>query len=114
MVTPVVAFIDESFSPRLNPDEVAEVFHVPLDFFLGNKDHVSLDGFTGASGFKHSFHYDDAQSGNRYHIWGLTALLAVLVATLALKKKPEFDIFYDTTAPLPFFKMALRQRISKL
>lgn len=114
MVTPVVAFVDESFSPRLNPAEVAEVFHVPLDFFLGNKNHICLDGFTGASGFKHSFHYDDLQSGNRYHIWGLTALLAVLVATLALRKKPEFDIFYDTTAPLASFKMALRQKISKL
>lgn len=113
-MTPVVAFVDESFSPRLNPAEVAEVFHVPLDFFLGNKNHICLDGLGGASDFNHSFHYDDLESGHRYHIWGLTALLAVLVATLALRKKPEFDIFYDTTAPLGFFKTALRQRISKL
>lgn len=114
LVTPVVAFVEESFSPRLNPAEVSEVFRVPLDFFLCNKDHTSLDGFTGMSGLHHSFHYEDLQSGNRYHIWGLTAFLAVLVATLALRKKPEFDIFYDTAAPLPFFKMVLRERISKL
>lgn len=114
LVTPVVAFVDESFHPHLNPAEVTEVFHVPLEFFLGEKDHICLDGFSGPSGFKHSFHYDDLQSGNRYHIWGLTALLAVLVATLALRKKPEFEVFYDTAAPLAFFKMALRQKISKL
>lgn len=114
MVTPVVAFIDESFIPRRNQAEVAEVFHVPLDFFLGNKNHICLGGITGASGFKHSFHYEDIQSGNRYHIWGLTAFLAVLVATLALRKKPEFEIPYDPSAPLAFFKRALRQKLSKL
>lgn len=114
MVTPVVAFVDESFHPLLNPAEVAEVFYVPLEFFLGEKNHICLDGFSGQPGFKHSFHYDDLQSGSRYHIWGLTALLAVLVATLALKKKPEFGVFFDTAAPLAFFKMALRQKMSKL
>lgn len=113
-MTPVVAFIDESFCLRPNPAEVADVFHVPLEFFLAKKSHLCLDGFAGPSGFKHSFHYDDVQSGNSYHIWGLTALFAVLTATLALRREPEFDVFYDTADPLPFFKMALRQRVSKL
>lgn len=114
LVTPVVAFIDESFSPRPNPAEVSAIFYAPLELFISRKSHRCLDVFSGQSGFMHFFHYDDLESGNSYHIWGLTALLAVLVSTLALRKKPEFDIFYDIADPLPFFKKALHQKISKL
>lgn len=114
LVTPVVAFIDESFSPRPNPAEVSAIFYAPLELFISKKSHKCLDVFSGQLGFKHFFHYDDLESGNSYHIWGLTALLAVLVSTLALRKKPEFDIFYDIADPLPFFKQALHQKISKL
>lgn len=38
-ITPVVALIDAGFSPVPDPSEVAEVFEVPLDFFLDANNH---------------------------------------------------------------------------
>ncbi|XP_035497871.1 peroxisomal coenzyme A diphosphatase NUDT7 isoform X1 [Scophthalmus maximus] len=109
LVTPVVGFIEESFCPRPNPAEVSAVFTVPLDVFIG-KDH----GAHGMLGPLNSFHYEDPDSGSQYHIWGLTAMFAILVAALALKKKPEFDAGFDHDDPLPFFQQVLHRRICKL
>lgn len=61
----------------------------------------------------HSFHYVDPDSGSQYHIWGLTAMFAILVSTLALRKKPEFDV-YGTDDLLSFFQQILHRKISKL
>ncbi len=38
-ITPVVALIDPSFEPQPDPFEVAEVFEVPLSFFLDVNNH---------------------------------------------------------------------------
>lgn len=108
LVTPIVGFIDEAFCPRPNPAEVSAVFNVPLDFFTREKDHNS------SIGHFHSFHFLDPDSGNQHHIWGLTAILAILVAALALKKKPEFVVGFDSEDPFSFFQQILHQRISKL
>ncbi|XP_029290235.1 peroxisomal coenzyme A diphosphatase NUDT7 [Cottoperca gobio] len=114
LVTPVVGFIDESFCPRLNPAEVSAAFTVPLDFFTSNKDHYATHGGAGTMGLMHSFYFVDPDSGSQFHIWGLTAMFAILVATLALKKKPEFDVVFDPDNPLPFFQKILHRRTSKL
>lgn len=114
LVTPVVGFIDESFCPRPNPAEVSAVFSVPLDFFTCEKDHYAAHGVRGMVGSLHSFHFVDSNSGSRYHIWGLTAMLAILVAALALRKKPEFQVGFDFEDPLSFFQQILHRRISKL
>ncbi|XP_028263338.1 peroxisomal coenzyme A diphosphatase NUDT7 [Parambassis ranga] len=114
LVTPVVGFIEESFCPNPNPAEVSAVFTVPLDFFTSEKDHYAAHGAAGMMGFLHSFNFVDPDSGTLYHIWGLTALLAILVAALALRKKPEFDVGFDSEDPLSFFQQILHQRISKL
>lgn len=114
LVTPVVGFIDESFCPCPNPAEVSAVFPVPLDFFTSEKDHFGAHGAAGMAGPLHSFHFVDPDSGNQYHIWGLTAMLAIVVAALALRKKPEFDVDFDTDDPFSFFHKILRRRISKL
>lgn len=113
LVTPVVGFIDESFCPNPNPAEVSAVFSVPLDFFTREKDHCGADE---AARMKHihSFYFVDPDSGSLYHIWGLTAMLAILVAALALRKKPEFDIEFDPNDPIFFFQKALHRRMSKL
>lgn len=113
-MTPVVGFIEESFSPRPNPAEVSAVFTVPLDFFTSKKDHCSTYGVVGMTGLLHSFYFVDTDSGSHYHIWGLTAVLAILVAVLALKRKPEFEVGFDSDDPLPFFQRVLHRRISKL
>ncbi|KAM9351915.1 peroxisomal coenzyme A diphosphatase NUDT7 [Symphorus nematophorus] len=114
LVTPVVGFIEESFSPRPNPAEVSAVFPVPLDFFTSEKDHCAARGAAGTLGPLHSFHFVDPDSGSQYHIWGLTAMLAILVAALALRKKPEFDVGFDSDDMLSVFQERLHRRISKL
>lgn len=114
LVTPVVGFIDESFCPSPNPAEVSAVFTVPLDFFTSQKDHYAAHGAAGLVGPLHSFHFVDPDSGSRYHIWGLTAMLAILVAALALRKKPEFDVGFDSEDPLAFFQQILHRRLNKL
>lgn len=113
-MTPVVGFIEESFCPRPNPAEVSAVFTVPLDFFTSEKDHSAAHGAAGAIGPLHSFHFLDPESGGQYHIWGLTAILAILVAVLALRKQPEFHVGFDSEDPGSFFQEALHRRISKL
>ncbi|XP_077953814.1 peroxisomal coenzyme A diphosphatase NUDT7-like [Gasterosteus aculeatus] len=114
LVTPVVGFIDESFSPRPNPAEVSAVFTVPLDFFTRDKDHSSSHGVAGMRGFLHSFYFVDPDSGRQFHIWGLTATFAILVAVLALRTTPEFDVGFDPEDPLSFFQQMLLSRTSKL
>ncbi|KAK5867553.1 hypothetical protein PBY51_012029 [Eleginops maclovinus] len=114
LVTPVVGFIDESFCPCPNPAEVSAVFTVPLDFFTSDKDHYATHGVAGTMGMLHSFYFMDPDSGSQYHIWGLTAIFAILVAALALKKKPDFDVVFDPEDPISFFQKILHRRTSKL
>uniref|UniRef100_A0A4W6DS00 Peroxisomal coenzyme A diphosphatase NUDT7 n=1 Tax=Lates calcarifer TaxID=8187 RepID=A0A4W6DS00_LATCA len=99
LVTPVVGFIEESFCPCPNPAEVSTVFTVPLDFFTSKKDHFAAHGAAGMVGLLHSFYFVDPDSGSQYHIWGLTAMLAILVAALD---------------PFSFFQQILHKRLSKL
>ncbi|KAF6735074.1 Peroxisomal coenzyme A diphosphatase NUDT7 [Oryzias melastigma] len=114
LVTPIVGFIDETFSPTPNPAEVSAVFSVPLGFFTRQEDHSVAHSAPGIMGPLHSFNFLDPASGCYYHIWGLTAMLAILVATLALKKKPEFDVGFDSEDPLSFFQHLLHLKLSKL
>uniref|UniRef100_A0A3P9JXZ0 Peroxisomal coenzyme A diphosphatase NUDT7 n=1 Tax=Oryzias latipes TaxID=8090 RepID=A0A3P9JXZ0_ORYLA len=114
LVTPVVGFIDETFSPSPNPAEVSAVFSVPLGFFTREKDHFVAHSAPGMMGPLHSFHFWDPATGCLYHIWGLTAILAILVATLALRKKPEFDVGFDLEDPQSFFQHLLHIKLSKL
>ncbi|XP_034443409.1 peroxisomal coenzyme A diphosphatase NUDT7 [Hippoglossus hippoglossus] len=114
LVTPVVGFIEESFRPCPNPAEVSAVFTVPLDFFISEKGHSAAHGAAGTVGSLHSFYFVDTDSGSQYHIWGMTAMLAILVAALALGKKPEFDVGFDLEDPLSFFQQTLQRRINKL
>ncbi|XP_044048861.1 peroxisomal coenzyme A diphosphatase NUDT7 isoform X1 [Siniperca chuatsi] len=113
LVTPVVGFIDESFCPCPNPAEVSAVFTVPLDFFT-SEEHYTAYGAAEMVGTLHFFHFVDPVSGSQYQIWGLTAMLAILVAALALRKKPKFDVGFDSEDPLSFFQQILHRRTSKL
>ncbi|XP_067090620.1 peroxisomal coenzyme A diphosphatase NUDT7 [Osmerus mordax] len=113
LVVPVVGFIDESFAPRPNPAEVSAVFTVPLEFFTKAGAHSAYNP-TGLSTPLHSFLYQDPKSGISYQVWGLTAMLAILVASLALRNKPEFDAGFDSDNPITFFQHNLNKRINKL
>ncbi len=71
-VTPVVAEIDAEFHPRPNPQEVAEVFEVPLAVFLDPDRWRSCKvEYLGVMRTLHEFDY----SGPR--IWGATAAILV-------------------------------------
>ncbi|XP_012683587.2 peroxisomal coenzyme A diphosphatase NUDT7 [Clupea harengus] len=113
LVTPVVAFIDESFVAQPNPAEVSEVFTVPLDFFRLEAAH-SLYPVQGMTAPLHSFLYPDPTSGKQQQIWGLTAMIAIIVSVLATQKKPEFNVGFNLDNPLPFFQHNIDNCISKL
>ena len=68
IVTPVIALIGNDFRPIANEDEVEEIFHVPIDFFI---DQTNLS---------HEYRiYDQIRwsvysyTYKQYYIWGLTA-----------------------------------------
>ncbi|XP_059391790.1 peroxisomal coenzyme A diphosphatase NUDT7-like [Carassius carassius] len=113
LITPVVAFIEDSFEARPNADEVSEVFTVPLEFFTKAADHAGYP-VPSVFGPTHSFMYTDPSTGSIHQIWGLTAALAITVAVLALGEKPEFDLGFSLDDPASGFKDLLSRRLSKL
>ena len=70
IVTPVVAWLDPRYTITLNPSEVAEVFEVPLAFFLdaANRNTLRMN-FRGRVRELYEYHY----AGQR--IWGATAAM---------------------------------------
>ncbi|KAM9814338.1 peroxisomal coenzyme A diphosphatase NUDT7 isoform X1 [Syngnathus typhle] len=87
LVTPVVGFIPESFLACPNTAEVSAVFTVPLDFFIRS--------VTAAKATSLSFDFVEPRTEVRYHIWGLTAMVAFIVATIALTSKAEGHATFD-------------------
>ena len=69
-VTPVPAICTQPVNPKANPDEVAEIFYLPLDFAL------HLQNFT----FRQLHHNNQTLAiptlpFRHYDIWGLTAII---------------------------------------
>ncbi|MBZ3891966.1 Peroxisomal coenzyme A diphosphatase NUDT7 [Sciurus carolinensis] len=96
LVTPVVGFVDHSFQPQPNPDEVKDVFLVPLDYFLHPQVHSQKYVTHFGHGFVfHCFEYTSPEDGVTYLIRGMTAKLAILVALVILGKKPTFEIEFN-------------------
>ena len=79
IVTPVIGFVDPSFTVNADPFEVAEVFEVPLAFLMNPANHRrhAID----VNGVRREFlsiPWDgiDAQGApRRYFIWGATAAM---------------------------------------
>nr|XP_032624005.1 peroxisomal coenzyme A diphosphatase NUDT7 isoform X4 [Chelonoidis abingdonii] len=97
LVTPVVGFIEDTFQARPNPDEVSDVFLVPLKYFIDPLKYMTLPykRADGVASWLHSFVYDDPERKTSLRIWGLTAHFAVFLALVIFEKKPTFDIQYD-------------------
>ncbi|XP_065423337.1 peroxisomal coenzyme A diphosphatase NUDT7 isoform X4 [Chrysemys picta bellii] len=97
LVTPVVGFIEDTFQARPNPDEVSDVFLVPLEYFIDPLKYMTLPykRTDGVASWLHSFVYDDPERKTSLRIWGLTAHFAVFLALVIFEKKPTFDIQYD-------------------
>ncbi|XP_048814354.1 peroxisomal coenzyme A diphosphatase NUDT7 isoform X2 [Lagopus muta] len=97
LITPVVGFIEDTFQASPNPDEVSDVFVVPLEYFIKPLNYVALP-YKNSSGYlswMHCFTYDDHESKKSFKIWGLTAHLAVFLAIVIFRTKPTFEVHYD-------------------
>lgn len=69
-VTPIVAIIDEQQSYQQDDNEVAEIFHVPLQHFLQDDSHHSIKSLR--HGRHHNVHFFPYK---HYNIWGATAAM---------------------------------------
>lgn len=96
LVTPVVGFIEDTFQASPNPDEVSDVFVVPLEYFLKPLNYVALPYKNkGYLSWMHCFTYDDHEHKKSFKIWGLTAHFAVFLAIVIFRTKPTFEVHYD-------------------
>ena len=79
-ITPVVALVTPGFVLQPNPDEVADVFEVPLAYLMNPTNHrrhaVEFDGITrewlSMPYFDHTVRQEDGQLTERF-VWGATA-----------------------------------------
>ncbi|XP_048211034.1 peroxisomal coenzyme A diphosphatase NUDT7 [Perognathus longimembris pacificus] len=95
-ITPVVGFIDHSFQAQPNPDEVKDVFFVPLDYFLHPHVHYHHQVTQPNDQFiAHCFEYTNPENGRHYTIRGVTAKLAVLAALIILEESPSFETEFN-------------------
>ncbi|XP_059713716.1 peroxisomal coenzyme A diphosphatase NUDT7-like [Haemorhous mexicanus] len=97
LVTPVVGFIEDTFQATPNPDEVSEVFLVPLEYFVKplNYKTFSYKTSSGYSTRVHCFIYHDQEHKKSFKIWGLTAHFAVFLALVIFGERPTFEVDYD-------------------
>jgi 8-oxo-dGTP pyrophosphatase MutT (NUDIX family) len=71
-ILPVIGVIEEGFSLRPNPQEVAEIFEVPLAFFLDPENCERGTGeWQGRTRAFYAFRY------KQHYIWGATAAILV-------------------------------------
>ncbi|XP_066050516.1 peroxisomal coenzyme A diphosphatase NUDT7 [Chamaea fasciata] len=97
LVTPVVGFIEDTFQVTPNPDEVSEVFVVPLEYFVKPLNYKTFS-YKTSSGYLtriHCFTYDDQEHKRSFKIWGLTAHFAVFLALVVFGERPAFEVDYD-------------------
>lgn len=81
-VHPVIGLLDEGFSLtqlHASPDEVAEVFVVPLAFLMDPANHQRRQGYWQQDGQSFSFSFYampwQAPDGREYFIWGASAFI---------------------------------------
>ncbi|EJW21616.1 NUDIX hydrolase [alpha proteobacterium IMCC14465] len=68
MVLPVVAYVRPGFELKINAEEVADVFEVPLNFLMNRENHhIKQDVWNGQLRSYYSM------SHGQHHIWGVTA-----------------------------------------
>ncbi|XP_072013460.1 uncharacterized protein [Amphiura filiformis] len=93
LVTPIVGFISEDFVPQPNPDEVECAFSVPLADFLSDENHTSQPGTWQDRPYRlHFFHHPcTTKAGKKIVTWGLTAFMAMVVASMIYKRPPNFE-----------------------
>lgn len=69
-VTPIVALIDKEQDYQCDPNEVSEIFQVPLQYFLNEGKHQVI--IASKNGKQHNVHF---MPYKHYNIWGATAAM---------------------------------------
>ena len=69
-VTPVVALVRPPFTLQADPNEVAEIFEVPLSFLMDGSNHQRRVAILPGAAGRRSFY---AMPYERFFIWGATA-----------------------------------------
>jgi 8-oxo-dGTP pyrophosphatase MutT (NUDIX family) len=84
-VAPVVAIVRPGFKLKLNPQEVADVFEVPLAFLMDPANHHTGSRiWNGARRYFFEIPYEDR------HIWGITAgIVRILYERLYCDDEPS-------------------------
>ncbi|XP_066493302.1 peroxisomal coenzyme A diphosphatase NUDT7 isoform X3 [Tiliqua scincoides] len=97
LVTPVVAFIEDTFQAHPNPEEVSHVFSVPLEYFIRPSKYQRISTIVSGTGpvSLHSFEYDDPEHKTSFRIWGLTAYFVLFLALVIFGEKPTFEVEFD-------------------
>lgn len=81
-VTPAVGFVQPGFRLRLDETEVENVFEVPLEFVLDQRNHLPRDrSIAGHTIVTHEIPYEGRQ------IWGATASMLITFAQLLREVK---------------------------
>ena len=92
-VTPVVFLLTKETEIIANASEVDAVFWVPLGVFLNENTKKKPKSFTYEGKIKFStvaFDFFDVETQRTFLIWGFTARLCVVCATVALDTSPHF------------------------
>ncbi|XP_003227105.1 peroxisomal coenzyme A diphosphatase NUDT7 [Anolis carolinensis] len=96
LVTPVVAFIEDTFHAHPNPEEVSDTFSMPLEYFIRPSKYNGITvPLNGIPYLMHTFEYDDPEHKRSFKIVGLTAHIAVFLALAVFGEKPTFEVPYD-------------------
>ncbi|XP_053555529.1 peroxisomal coenzyme A diphosphatase NUDT7 [Bombina bombina] len=109
LITPVVGIVEDTFEAHPDPNEVTDVFLVPLEFFISSDHYTPIPLNVPYFGLQniHSFQYEDKQKKRVFKIWGLTAHFALMLAVMILQRGPAFNCDYDLQSTLTGCEIAL-------
>jgi len=95
VVHPFIGIIEESVIGTLpcNPDEVADIFAVPLQMFLFRLNSSILDYNLSALNQDMTIRYYGFRH-EQYFIQGITASICVKIALLMFNRPPDFEFHY--------------------
>ncbi len=88
IVTPVIGVIPTDFVSHPDPIEIESVFHVPISFFMQEKNHFIKEYKAKRPYLAHHFYFGD------YDIWGLTALLILRFLEVGFDYIPDYPIHH--------------------
>ena len=92
LLYPIVVYFDnEQFSPVLNKHEVDKIYELPTDRFLKCLNHeISHVELKNDEYYLHYF--NDIIDQEEITVWGITALISIIVSTVLHKQSPSFSI----------------------